>query len=267
MTDPSPPQAEPATETPERSLSVEVVHRLKQLGPVVFALGIMSLTVPGILGSVLLFGTAAKAEALQNWVQSLGPQAPWIAAALFAVTTGSALLPTYALSFACGVIFGSFAIGGTVAMAGVVGGALIGYAWGALLARGRVMGVIESEPRAATIRRALVDRSLATEAYVVGLIRVPPSSPFALSNLVMSSARVSLPAYTIGTLVGIAPRTLFAVWVGVVTGNIAESGARSRWYLIVGVGLAVAVFLYLGRLFGRWAREALSEQAGEDPAA
>ncbi|XOV75093.1 MAG: TVP38/TMEM64 family protein [Phycisphaerales bacterium] len=186
-----------------------------------------------------------------------------IIALLFALFTGSALLPTYALSFASGVFFGPV-WGSLVAMFGVTFGALVGYGWGILLARKRVMRVVEANPRVKLIRSAIVDRSLKDELVAVTLIRIPPNSPFALTNLIMSSLHVRFVPYFVGTLVGIAPRTLIAVFLGVGIGEIAEAksaGGRLRIGISVAVGIAVFYFIY--RLFSRWVKERLAQTAAQ----
>ena len=186
-----------------------------------------------------------------------------IIALLFALFTGSALLPTYALSFASGVFFGPV-WGSLVAMFGVTFGALVGYGWGILLARKRVMRVVEANPRVKLIRSAIVDRSLKDETIAVTLIRIPPNSPFALTNLIMSSLHVRFVPYFVGTLVGIAPRTLIAVFLGVGIGEIAEAksaGGRLRIGISVAVGIAVFYFIY--RLFSRWVKERLAQTAAQ----
>ncbi|MEO1130410.1 MAG: VTT domain-containing protein [Planctomycetota bacterium] len=244
----------------------QVAALLREVGPVVGALIILSLTLPGILGTFVLLGSVIGPERLRSWVDSLGPYAAFICAGLFALTTGSAMLPTYALSFACGAIFGTMFEGGWIAMFGVVVGALIGYGWGALLARQRIMSVIDRHEKARIVRSALLDRPFLTELMIVTLIRVPPNSPFAMTNLAMSSTRVGLPAYIIGTAIGIAPRTLFAVWLGVSTVDLTEAqSAGGRMRVFIGIAIGVAIFLLLYRLFSKWAREALDRHLDEHP--
>lgn len=197
------------------------------------------------------------------------PLAALLIAVLFALFTGSALLPTYALSFASGVFFGPV-WGSLVAMFGVTFGALVGYGWGTLLARKRVMRVVEANPRVKLIRSAIVDRSLKDELIAVTLIRVPPNSPFALTNLIMSSLHVRLMPYFVGTFIGIAPRTLIAVFLGVGIGEIAEAkSAGGRLRVAIGLAIGLAVFYFIYRLFSRWVKERLAEHAahGNPPSA
>jgi uncharacterized membrane protein YdjX (TVP38/TMEM64 family) len=243
----------------------EVIKALVELGPVVGLLAIVSVTLPGILGSVVLFGSVFGPEGLKRWVDSLGSGAvpALIFASLFALATGSMILPTYALSFASGVFFGGWT-GGLVAMFGVTGGAMIGYLWGMGLARGRVMAVIDRHERASVVRAALIDRDIWSEIGMVMLLRFPPSSPFALTNLAMSATRVRPVAYMTGTIIGIAPRTLFAVWLGVQVQDLTQAssaGGATRTVIALAVGIVVFVIAY--RICARWAREALDRQTSD----
>jgi uncharacterized membrane protein YdjX (TVP38/TMEM64 family) len=47
---------------------------------------------------------------------------------------------------------------------------------------------------------------------IVTLIRVPPSSPFAVTNTVMAATRVPVIPFVLGTVIGIAPRTAAVVY-------------------------------------------------------
>ncbi len=215
------------------------------------------------------FTAERRVPLIQSWIIDLGPETAAIAVALlFAAATGSALLPTYALSFAVGVFFGPV-YGAFIALFGVTAGSLVGYTWGALLARNRVSQVIDNNPRAHTVRAAIIHKPLPQETFAVALLRFPPNSPFALTNLAMSSVGVRLLPYTIGTAVGIAPRTLFAVYLGVAVANIADAQtAGGSLRIIIGLAIGIAVFIAAYKLLSKWAKDALAaETAGKlDPA-
>ncbi len=258
-TDPLPPAA-PIT------LHVALA-KVRELGPVVGALAILSLTIPAIVGFFVLGGSLVKPEAIRSGLASLGMGAPFAAAAAFAILTGCALAPTYAFSFAAGAIFSDqpILVPAAVAMFGVTAGAVIGFLIATFLARERVMRTIEADPRAAIIRAALLDRGILTETFVITLIRIPPNSPFALTNFTLAATRANPVAYLLGTAIGIAPRTLFAVWLGVEAGDLAAAGSKPRGAAIVGIVVAVVVFILLYRLFTTWARDALKRQLSHAP--
>lgn len=231
------------------------------MGPIVTALLLISASLPGILGFVLITKSALfRDKALEHWINSFGGAAFLVVGLLFALTSGSALLPTYALSIACGVYLG-FLNGSFAAIIGVILGASLGYLWGAMLARKRVMAQIERHPRAALIRHAIVDRTLPQEVMAVALVRVPPNSPFALTNLAMSATRVRLLPYMLGTALGMAPRTIFAVWLGHQAGEIQKAkSAGGKWIAIGGIAVAIIVFFIIYRVFSGWVKQELNRR-------
>jgi uncharacterized membrane protein YdjX (TVP38/TMEM64 family) len=227
-------------------------------------IGIASAVVPAILGFVLIGYAVTSQDAIQGWVDTSQLAAPLLIAIAFGLATGSALLPTYALSFACGVYYGPV-VGSGIALAGVNIGAIVGYGWGRLLGHGPVMRVIESRPKAAIIRRALVDRGIAQETIAVTLIRLPPNSPFAITNLLMAAVGVRPAPYLVGTAIGISFRTVFAVILGVQVESLSEmKSAGGGTVKILGIVVGVAVFITLYKVLGKWAQEALKEHFVED---
>jgi uncharacterized membrane protein YdjX (TVP38/TMEM64 family) len=268
MTTPPTPAQRPDPEKPRGAADFETFAALlRRLGPVVGSLAILACTAPAIAGFALFSGSLVKPDAIRSFLDSLGVGAPYAGAALFAVLTGCALAPTWAFSFASGAIFHSFPLAGGIAMFGVTAGAVIGYALATLLARKRVMQTIDEHERARIIRKALLDRGILTETFIITLIRVPPNSPFALTNFTLAAARANPIAYVVGTFIGIAPRTLFAVWLGVQAGDLTTIGGPPKAFVIGGIVVAVVVFLVLYRLFTGWAREALARQLGTEQGA
>lgn len=267
MTDAPTPAQRPDPGPPEEHAQSPILgDLLRRLGPVVGTLAILACTAPAIAGFALFSGSLVKPDAIRRFLESFGVGAPFAAAALFGVLTGCALAPTWAFSFASGAVFHeSLPVAGGVAMFGVTAGAVIGALIATLLARKRVMQTIDAYERARIIRAALLERGILTETFIITLIRIPPNSPFALTNFTLAAARANPIAYVVGTFIGIAPRTLFAVWLGVQAGDLTKVGGPPRAFIIGGIVVAVVVFLVLYRLFTRWAREALARQLGVEP--
>lgn len=248
------PIRSPAPDRPD--LAGSIASGARALGPIVTGLAVLSTMMPAIVGFAVL-GFAGQIRPFFVTTTHAGAAAY---AALFALTTGLALAPTYALSGVAGYIFG-FQAGPIVAMVGVIGGAMIGYVLGLLLARERVMHVIERNERARIIRNALVDRGFWPELGVVTLIRLPPNSPFAITNLLLSSTRVRPSIYLLGTATGIAPRTIIAAVLGaqiaLAQQAITEIANQPQWLKIAGIGASVLIVLTLYIVFSRWSKEAL----------
>lgn len=200
-----------------------------------------------LLGSLVLF---ANAETVSETLRAQGA-AGWVVFVLaFAVLSGLALLPTYAQSGMAGYIFG-VAWGAPGAVLGCVGGAMIGYGVARLLAGQRVRRVVDENPKWKAVADALLGRrlSLARTIGMVALIRLPPNSPFAMTNLALAGLRVRPDAYVVGSALGIAPRTIVAAFIGA---GIQEAFTREAWNeaiprwlfytaIVVGIGVVVVI--------------------------
>ncbi len=164
----------------------------------------------------------------------------------FALLAGLALLPTYAQAVLGGWAFGASA-GFGAAMAGFGGAALVGFGVARRGSGDRVVKVIESNAKWKAVYHALVRSGFWRTLLIVTLVRLP-SSPFALTNLVMAATRVSLPAYILGTLLGMAPRTLAAVLIGAHMSELDFGQARNVWLMVAGVAGILVVLAIIGQI-------------------
>jgi uncharacterized membrane protein YdjX (TVP38/TMEM64 family) len=100
---------------------------------------------------------------------------------------------------------------------------------------------------------------------MIALLRLPPNSPFALTNLAMSAAKVPFLAFIVGTVIGMAPRTAIAVVIGsLVQGALTEDtlkDAAPAWVWWVGIAVSIAVFLFVGWLGSRAVERVMKQQA------
>lgn len=250
---------------------------LKRLG---FAsvLAIAAVALPPISGFLVL----GYMDTIARWFDSHREYGLAIYIAAFAVLSGLALLPTYAQAILGGWAFGI--VGGfPAAMLGFTGGALIGYGVARPTASDRVTKVIDSEPKWAAVRDALLPSSQGRKGgtlrtlAIVTLLRLPPNSPFAITNFVLASVRVPLWIYCIGTIIGMAPRTFAAVWLGhALHGQIAsitkeEIKKGTPWWLFaLGIVAMVVVLAVIGlianRAIERVTRSGVNPPASPDPA-
>lgn len=248
--------ASPSPETPSAII--------KRLGPTSI-MAVLSLALPP-LGGFLVIGFM---DTIATWLTGHGGTGWLIYLASFAVLSGLALLPTYAQSTLGGWAFGIWA-GFAGAIGGFIGGALIGYVLNAGVTGERVIKLIDEHPKWAAVRNALVpDAAKADPARngepprsivsghlktlgIVMLIRLPPTSPFSLTNLLLASVRVPLWIYLLGTAIGMAPRTLVAVWLGHTLHqqfqSIREglSAPKPWWLLALGVVVSMIVLAIIG---------------------
>lgn len=182
----------------------------------------------------------------EDWWRGLG-----IYVGGFAVLSGFALLPTWPQSLVGGWAFG-MVWGAPAAVAAVTVGSVIGTE----IARGasghRVEAVIDENPRWRAVRDALVGGSFWKTVGMVALIRLPPNSPFAIVNLLLGATEVPRLANVLGTLIGIAPRTVCTVWIGTAIQKELTredvTQAMPRWLWISGILVMLGVLMVIGRV-------------------
>jgi uncharacterized membrane protein YdjX (TVP38/TMEM64 family) len=199
-----------------------------------------------------------------DWLVSHGSAGLVVYALVFTATAGVGILPTYAQAFVGGWAFG-LVPGTLAALAGFVGASLVGRVIAKTVARGRVNEEIDRHPKARIVRDALVGKGDLKALGIVTLVRVPPNSPFALTNGVLSTTGVSLWVYLVGTAVGMLPRTAAVVWLGTqIQGTLdgdALKAARPGWWIPVAIGITVVVLIVLAQLGQRAINRVLGPEA------
>lgn len=183
----------------------------------------------------------------------LGPISEWLRedpvvgiitfASVFIAAAGTGLLPTYSQAILGGWAFGFW--GGFLAsIVGFVGGAFVGWCIARLVSGRGVEAWLDSKPKARIVREALVEQGFWKSLLVVTLLRVPPNSPFALSNLAMSASGVHIAPYLLGTAIGMIPRTAVACWIAAEGASHAQdlqALVREKGWTAAIVGFAVLV--------------------------
>jgi len=242
------------TKEPEIDIDWQKVKAyLKRLGPVSI-LAALAASMPAIGGLVLL-GTVKWSTA---WLQSNGEWGVVYYMLGFSVMAGLALLPTYAQAVVGGYAFG-VAAGIPAAVGGFMGAAIIGYLIARRASGDRVVQIIEEHPKWKAVSDALIGGGFWKTLGIVTLLRLPPNSPFAITNLVLASTRIPALIYIIGTLVGLTPRTAAAVYIGA---QVSEMDFSSpSWMKITGIVLLVVVVVIIGNIANKAVAKAT---AGEE---
>ena len=218
---------------------------VKRLGPAGI-LGIFAAVAP-VAGSVLLF---VYVSAVAEWLRSLGDAGWMVYAACFALLSGLSLMPTYAQAALGGYVFG-IQVGSLAAMTGFLGGGLVGYEIARLASGDRVEKLLREHPKWQAVRDSLTGQGFWRTLGIVTLIRLPPNSPFAVTNLVLAAVKVPRHTYLLGTLIGMAPRTIATVVIGAglheFTKEAVEKSAP-QWLWYTGIGVMVAVVYIVGTI-------------------
>lgn len=204
-------------------------HKLAILGVVVAA---------GLALSSYVFGEDMRsprrlAARLETMVKDLGALAPLAFVAL--QTVGPFLfLPAIPLAIASGALFGP--VWGPVwSLLGSVLGAITSFVAGRTLAR-------EFVEKRATGKLLTVKSMIEAEGWrFVAFIRLVPIFPFTVINMTLGTTTISLRAYTLTTLVCMAPGAIVYGWIGHV-GRQAAAGAENT---MRNIGIAIGALLVL----------------------
>lgn len=238
---------------------------LKVLGPTAI-LGALWTIFPAVLGITLLVGFLGT---VSDWLQSLGAWGWCVYALVFVIAAGVGLLPTLGQSVLGGWTFG-FVTGFAGAMIGFVGGSMVGYIISRSVSKERIEQALREHPRAQVVRDALLRHGFWRSVLIIGLIRLPPNSPFALTNLVLASSGAKPLPYLIGTALGMAPRTAITVWLAAAaaaTGaaNLKELVLNQPLWLLIGSGVAFVIALAVIGAIGKKALDSVTQPGQTTP--
>lgn len=236
---PEPQSVTPAVEPPVTFDSL--VRRLGGLS----GLALIALTLPPLGGFALLYFR----DPVSQWLMERGQFGVGVYIAGFAICAGFALLPTYAQAVVGGFVF-HFATGFPAAMAGFLLAALIGYAVARLVGGDRAAYLIREHAKWQAVRDALLGGGFWKTLGIVTLVRFPPNSPFAITNLVMAATGARPTAYALGTVIGMAPRTAAAVYIGSQLKALSDAEAPA-WYFWAGLLSMLVVLGILGSILNR----------------
>lgn len=182
-----------------------------------------------------------------DWIQSLagelsgvGRWAPVLFIGLY-VVAAITLAPAFVLTFTAGAVFGLWR-GTLFVFVGASLGAMAVYALAVPLARTRILGWIDRDPRMAAARHAVVDHS----AWIQFLLRLSPLVPYNLLNYTLALSGVRFRDFMVA-LVGMLPTNILYAYYGKVVGDVTKIAVgveRPRgpaYYLMLGVGLVATV--------------------------
>jgi uncharacterized membrane protein YdjX (TVP38/TMEM64 family) len=215
---------------------------LKRLGPA-GPLAILSATFPPLGGFVL--------------IGFIGRLAPWLLAhpiagllvyiGGFSALAALALLPTYACSILGGWTFG-FWVGFPASMVSFCGASLLSYLLNSRAAGDRVVEIVREHPKWEAVRVALLGCGFWKAFWIITLLRLPPTSPFAAANFILGTTRAPLVPFLLGTFIGMAPRTGAVVWAAAHASRLDFKNTGQTWWFIASVVVTVAVVAVIGDL-------------------
>jgi uncharacterized membrane protein YdjX (TVP38/TMEM64 family) len=177
---------------------------------------------------------------------------------VFYVIAAITLAPAFLLTFSAGAVFGLWR-GTLLTYVGAVLGASVVYALAAPLARSRVLGWIDRDPRVAATRRAVVKDS----AWIMFLLRLSPLVPYNLLNYALALSGVTFRDYLLAS-VGMIPAIIMYAYYGKVVGDVTRIAAGvapprgNEYYAMLIIGL-IATFAAT-HLISRAAKKAMAQE-------
>jgi len=224
-------------------------RRLGAAGPAVLVLSVLP-----PLGGLLLFATLTT---FAPWLRenfALGLGLYFFAATLL---VGLSFLPSFAAAMFAGWTFG-FGLGFALSMAAFTAASLVAYALGRWIARDRVVALIAGNPATHAVHRAQRGDSRRI-VFVTALLRLSPLPSFAVVNFVLAAARTPLGGCTVGTVIGLIPRTAAAAFVAAGIEKLhAENLTDPPFWITIGGLLA---FVVTSLAIGVLARRALAHMS------
>ncbi len=171
---------------------------------------------------------------------------------------GMIMLPMFPIGVLAGMAYG-ISLGLLILMPGAVLGATLGGWLGSTILRERVLGFVETRPAWRAVCDALSDKGF----RAVLLNRLAPVLPFGVQNYLLGAVGVRPMAHCLGTLIGMLPALLVALYLGSLVTSLAEARAQMsegaltgpRMYLLLAGAVAVTT---LAVWLGRVARRALN---------
>ena len=208
-------------------------------------LGAATAVVPIVNSTLLLvFAPLAGQWLRENW--QIG-----VFVYVFATMTvcGFALLPTNVLGVLCGWAFG-FPLGISLHIGAIVGATLVSSRVLSPLVGDNFQTFLARREKAAILHKALLNQNFKRTTLIITLLRLSPAMPFALTNLLMTAARVPLSAFLIGTFAEMLPRSAAVVFFGAGLSEINLSEPFNVWTFVFGVAatlLSIVVISYFSK--------------------
>ncbi len=219
--------------------------------------------VAGLFVLARAFPVAETIVRFLDSVRSLGLWGPVALAGAYVAAT-VAMVPGLVLTLGAGFAFGLLVGTVTVSLASTLG-ATAAFLVGRTLARDWVAQLAARNPRFHAVDRAAQEHGF----KIVLLIRLSPLFPFNLLNYLFALTSVRLRDYVLASWIGMLPGTVMYVYFGTALKSLAEvasgrveGGMLQRVMFLLGLGVTVAVTVYVTRL----ARRAIRQYVDESPA-
>jgi uncharacterized membrane protein YdjX (TVP38/TMEM64 family) len=193
---------------------------------------LLTMVLPLSFSSLALYGIAQyQAEILQfcivQWILFYG---------VTTLTMALALTPTTFVAIVSGYFLGWESLYGLVPS--YLAASLLGYRLAQFIDRGKFMAHLQGNPKVSSMLSSMKKG----EFWWIFFCRLSPALPFAMMNILLSFLHTGIGAFIGGSMVGMLPRTLLSVWLGLQAKDIIKilSGQEQAGHnQLVAIGLLV----------------------------
>ncbi|HYW30837.1 MAG TPA: VTT domain-containing protein [Gemmatimonas sp.] len=210
---------------------------------------LLPLLAPVLVG---LLGARLLTPFLPEITRVVGDTGAWapVVFVLVYVAVVVVMLPAFMVIIVGGAVFG-FAKGALLSMIGATLGGIIAFLIARHFARDLVLHRIAKHPALQSIDRVVGDSGM----KIVFLLRLSQAVPYVLSNYALGVTRVRLRDFVVGTI-GLVPTVLSFTAYGSASNAFGGTGAPTTSPWVVGLSITATVVLAL--VLGRIAKRALS---------
>lgn len=202
-----------------------------------------------VAGGGPLLGLFVFTATYKTWLPLFADDMPSAAAflAIGALLSAFCLVPTQLTSLVAGYLFGSW-LGSIVGFLVAWVAAVIGFRlWSRVLGT-RVLATIAQSPKAERVHRALFGCSSWRTTWLIALLRLSPTMPFAATNLLMAALGVRVWPFLLATAIGIAPRSVVVSLVGAELPEFDWQVGGNRWTTVLAIVATVVVLVLISRI-------------------
>lgn len=219
--------------------SIGILRSVRELNRVAI-LSAATAVVPIVISTLLLvFAPLAGNWLRENWEIGM------VIYVLFAwLMCGFALLPTNVIGILCGWAFG-FPLGISLHLLAIGGASIVSSYVLSPLVGDNLQKFLAKHEKAQLLHKTLLSQSFKRTTLVVTLLRLSPAMPFALTNLLMTAARVPLSSFLTGTLVGMLPRSAAVVFFGAGLSELNFNEPFNVWLFVFGFAATLASVIFI----------------------
>jgi uncharacterized membrane protein YdjX (TVP38/TMEM64 family) len=260
MTEPVPPQTEPASEEVKTSLIARLSEFANNMDSRAWRAVAISLAMVVVALAILIIGKfyfADEVEAFINGTLGEARRGHWglIATILVFTLTAYVGAPQIVLIGACVVAFGPEQGFWNAWLATIVSGAATYFT-------GRLTSA-QTQKRFGGATGGRFTRFMGKNGFLASLIvRFVPTAPFVVVNMAFGAARVNFWAFLLGLTIGVLPKTALVAFAG---DSILDALQGEFLAALVMAALAVAVWLVIVVIVRRWVRREQPQDSTDAP--